>query len=58
MIQSNVFLLADVFNNFWNMFLEIYGLDSAYFLSALGSAWPAALKMIKVKLDLLTGINI
>ena len=39
------------------MFLEMYGLDSAHFLSALGSAWPAALKMIKVKLDLLTGID-
>ena len=39
------------------MFLEIYGLDSAHFLSALGSAWPVALKMIKVKLDLLTGID-
>ena len=39
------------------MCLEIYELDPAKFLSAPGFAWPAALKKTKVKLDLLTDID-
>ena len=39
------------------MCLEIYGLDSAKFLSARGLALQAALKKTKVKLDLLTDID-
>ena len=35
-VQSNTLLLADVFNNFRNMSLEMYGLDPAHFLSAPG----------------------
>ena len=36
---------------------EIYELDPAKFLSAPGLAWQAALKKTKVKLDLLTDID-
>ena len=43
-VQSDTLLLADVFNNFWNMCLEIYGLNSAHF--------QVALKKTKEKLDL------
>ena len=50
-------MLADVFENFWNMCLKKYEIDPAKFLSAPGLAWKAALKNTKVKLDLLTGIN-
>ena len=50
-------LLRDVFENFWNTCLEIYELDAAKFLSDPGLAWQAALKKIKVKLDLLTDID-
>ena len=50
-------MLADTFENFWNMFLEIYELDLARFLAAPGFALEAALKMTKVKLDLLTDID-
>ena len=39
------------------MCLKIYELDSTRFLSAPGLAWQAALKMTKVKLDLLTDID-
>ena len=39
------------------MFLEIYQLDLVKFLSAPGLAWQAALKKTKVKLDLLTDID-
>ena len=50
-------MLADELENFWNMCLEIYALDSTKFLSAPGLAWEAALKKTKVKLDLITDIN-
>ena len=52
-LESNTLLLADVFENFRNMFLEIYELDPAKFLSAPGLAWQAALKKTTVKLHLL-----
>ena len=39
------------------MCLEICELDSAKCLSGPGLAWPAALKMAKVKLDLSTNID-
>ena len=35
-VQSDTLLLADVFENFRNMCIEIYELDPAKFLSALG----------------------
>ena len=57
-VQSDILLLADVFENFRNMCLKIYELNPAKFLSALGLAWQAAFKKTKVKLDLLTDINI
>ena len=43
-VQSNTFLLADVFENFRNKCIEIYELDPAHFLSATGLAWEACLK--------------
>ena len=39
------------------MCLKIYKLEPLRFLSALGLAWKAALKSTKVKLDLLTDID-
>ena len=50
-------MLADVFENFRNICLEIYELDPAKLLSAPGLAWQAALKKTKVKLDLLSDID-
>ena len=35
-VQSDTLLLADIFENFRNKFIEIYELDPAYFLSAPG----------------------
>ena len=57
-IQSDIILLADVFENLRNMCINIYKLDPAKFLSAPGSEWQAAIKNTKVKLDLLTDIDI
>ena len=57
-VQSDTLLLADVFENFDNMCLEIYDLDPARILSAPGLAWQTALLKTKVNLDLLPDIDI
>lgn len=51
-MQSDILLLYDVFENFKITCLNTHGLDSAYFYS-----WISALKMTKVELELLTGID-
>ena len=51
-------MLADVFEDFRNMSVKIYELDPAKFLSPPGLAWQAALKKSKIKLDLLTAVDI
>ena len=56
-VQSDTLLLADVFENFRNMCLEICKLDPAKFVSTPGLAWQAALKKTKVRLDLLIDID-
>ena len=56
-VQSNTLLLADVFENLRDKCIEIYELDPAHFLSAPGLAWQACLKKTKVKLELLTDID-
>ena len=56
-VQSDTLLLADVFENFRDKCIEIYKLDPAHFLSALGLAWQAYLKKTGVKLELLTDYN-
>ena len=56
-VQSNSLLLADVFENFWNMLLQIYELDTARFVIAPELAWERALKNTKVRLNLLTDID-
>ena len=50
-------MLADVFENFQNMLLELYELDPAHFLTSSGSAWQAIFKKTKVKLDLSTDFD-
>ena len=50
-------LLADVAENFRNMCINIYELDSANVLSAPWLAWQPALKKTEVKLELLTDID-
>ena len=56
-VQTDTLLLADVYENFRNKCLEIYGLDPSYFYSAPGLAWQACLKRTGVKLELLTDID-
>ena len=47
-------LLAHVFENLWNMCVEIYELDPAKRLSAPWLVWQAALKKTKVRSYFLT----
>ena len=56
-VQNGTLLLADVFANFRIMCFKIYELNPTCFLTAPGLAWQAALKKAKVKLDLLTDID-
>ena len=55
--RSDVLLLADVFENFPKMCLEIYKLDPIKFISVPGLVWQAALKKKQVELDLLTDVD-
>ena len=53
-VQSDTALLADVFENFRDKCIEIYGLDPVHFLFAPGLAWQVFLKKTNVELELLT----
>ena len=52
--QSDTLLVADVYENFRNICLDIYELDPVYFVSSPGLACQACLKKTEVKLELLT----
>ena len=56
-VQSDTLLLADIFENFRNISLKTYGLDPAYFMSLPGFAWYACLKITRVRLELISHIN-
>ena len=52
--ETDVLLLADVFENFRNSSLKIYGLDPAHYFTAPGLSWDACLKMTGIELELLS----
>ena len=56
-VQSVKLLLADVFENFRNICIKVYELDSAHFLTAPELPWQACLKKTGVELELLTDAN-
>ena len=53
-LQTDVILLANVFEAFRNTCLEHYKLDPAHFYTSPGLAWKACLRKTRVRLELLT----
>ena len=56
-VQTDVALLADVFENFRNMSLNIYDLDPAHYVTTPSLSWDAALKCTEVELEILKDIE-
>ena len=56
-LKTDVLLLSDVFQNFRNKCLKYYGLDPCHYFTSPGLSWDAMLKKTKVKLDLITDID-
>lgn len=56
-VRCDVSQLSDVFESFRVLCLERYGLDPSYYVSLPSFAFDAMLKCTKVKLELLTDID-
>ena len=56
-LKTDVLLLADVFESFREVCFNVYKLDPAWYFTAPGLAWDAALKLTGVKLKLIRDEN-
>ena len=56
-LESDILLLADVFENFRKTCLEYYKLDPCHYFTSPGLSWDAMLKMTDIKLELMIDID-
>ena len=56
-LKTDVLVLADIFEVFRNLCLQYCGLDSCHYFSCPGLSWNAILKMMCLKLDLISDID-
>ena len=56
-LQSDILLLADVFENFRKTCLQYYKLDPCHYFTSPGLSWDAMPKMTDIKLELMTDID-
>ena len=56
-VQNDILLLADVFESFRNMCIEIYELDPVHYLLTPGLVWQACLKKTEIELVLISDID-
>ena len=56
-LESDILLLADVFENFRKTCLQYYKLDPCHYFTSPGLSWDAMLKMTNIKLELMTDID-
>ena len=56
-LKTDVLLLADIFENFRKTLIETHKLDPAHYFTLPGFTWEAALKYTRIKLHLLTDID-
>ena len=57
-LKTDVLLLAHIFENFHDKYIESYGLDPAYYYTLTGFTWDVMLKHKRINFELLTDINI
>ena len=56
-LKTDVILLADIFENFRDVYAKNYKLDPACYYTSPGLSWNALLKKTEIKLDLLSDVN-
>ncbi|XP_055307001.1 uncharacterized protein LOC129572785 [Sitodiplosis mosellana] len=56
-LKTDVLLLADVFENFRNNCIKLYGLDPAHYYTLPGYSWDCMLKYTKIEIELLKDVD-
>ena len=56
-LKLDILLLADVFENFSKTCLQYYKMDPAHYFTSPGLSWDTMLKMIGIKLELMSDID-
>lgn len=56
-LKTDILLLADVFENFRDTCLKLYGLDPAHYYTLPGLSWDAMLKYTRIRIELISDID-